>query len=181
MFTNYKALRHVPQADIDVFIRVYKIASLVGDYESTHPQGKRPGYRCHSACRALARHLPELTVVDGHHFGVCQVPKKSGIRNLEPRYYPHSWLRGPKGSIIDPYPVGGISQPMLVPTRGRWAPFGSGLYLANGSLTPKFTKPKILRETEVLVRHIGRLLAKSKNGASRNRRAKKINKGPKAK
>lgn len=167
MFTNYRALHHVHQEDRDAFMEIYKVASWISYYEGIHKWGSWPCYNCHSICRALAKIFPKLVVVDGCVVGIRRISRKSGAIELKFGYYPHSWLVGPKGSIIDPYPVGSISQPLLIPTRGDLTAFGAGLYIPDPRLTPNFTKPKILRLTEALIEHIRKLMVKSKKCQAR--------------
>ncbi len=162
VFINYYNLLNVPVKDVGIFARVYKIASLIGKYAKTHRKN-RPQYRCHSVCRAIVRHVSGLNVVDGYYFGIIQVSRKNKLPDLKENYYPHTWLLcDSKKTIIDPYPVGVLCQPLLVPIKGKWTSFGAGLYIVNKNLTPKFTKPKILQETEILTEHIGKLLARAK-------------------
>lgn len=157
MFTNYPALQNITQVDVDAFVLVCKIANKIGEFEASHPDDW-PAYRCHSVCRAIAKHVTGLTVVDGDYLGIKQTKSAKGLL-LKERFYPHTWLLSSRRAIIDPYPVGVFSpKPLLIPTRGRWAPFGAGLYIRNDSLTSKFMKPKVLREIEVLSEHIAKLL-----------------------
>ena len=166
MFTNYRSLRRVPQADLDVFTEVFNIGNLVWAYERAHPK-KKPIYRCHSVCRALVEVLPSLKVVDGHYLGAKHILKKGRVDRLKFLYYPHSWLVTPTGSIIDPYPVACFTQPILVVTRGRSSPCGKGLYIPNPDLTKQFMRPKVIEETAVFTAHLKKLLKKKGQTANK--------------
>ena len=158
---NHGALSQIPKIDKEVFKKVLKISGLVNAYETTHEQ--RPVYRCHSVSRAVAHHVPELKVMDGVVAGVGGFRRRKNKPPLiKATYFPHTWLIGPGGTIIDPYPVGIISKPVLVLSCTCHGPYGKGLYFACPDLEKRWMTPEVLEETKILIEHIGKLLAEHK-------------------
>ncbi len=124
---------------------------------------------CHDICRALAKHIPGLRVVDGNFVGMRQV-MKSGELHMKLTYCSHSWLITPSGAIIDPYPVGLIAcNPIILPKRGIGKHFGYSSYLKESSVK-KAINTKKTRDTS---NRLARLMKKALIWAEEKEKAAK--------
>jgi len=133
------------------------------DFHAKHRSIRSPTVNCHSICRALARHIPELKLVDGHYLGM-RVHKKDDKRHIKLTYCPHSWLRTPDGNFIDPYPVGYMSaNPVLVIAKGPYKSFGSGPYVEN----PDVTKEILTRIVKTRSTQLANLLKRAEGWKKR--------------
>jgi hypothetical protein len=148
-----------------------KAMMLLIDLSRFHEKFKSvraPTVNCHSICRALARHIPELKLVDGHYIGM-RVIRKGGKRNIRLAYCPHSWLKTPDGNIIDPYPVGFMSaNPILVIANGPYKPFGGGPYVENADVT----KTILTRIVKTRTTQLANLLKRAEGWKKRKERKK---------
>lgn len=109
-------------------------------------------YECHSICRAIAKAMPSLRLVDGNYMGLQKIPNE-GSFGFELRYAAHSWLETPDEAIIDPYPVGILAaNPVLVVNKGQYAPFGGQLYVADPRVTAEISTRKTWRKAETFYR-----------------------------
>ncbi len=76
-------------------------------------------YNCHSICRALVIHIPQLRVADGYHFTV-EIEVKNEYKPVIREITIHSWLLCPSGSIIDPCPVSIMTvEPIFFHLKGK--------------------------------------------------------------
>lgn len=151
MLINKNLLQLTTKKDQELLLEVCRLISISYDYAQTLPRGKVPTYRCHTICRALAIHVPELKVCDGIYVG-AELTKEKRPTDLQARQARHSWLVTPDDAIIDPYPVGVIAcgSPLLMPARGRYAPFGKGLYITDEAVASLVMTSKRKQETKIL-------------------------------
>lgn len=156
MFINYSLEPHTTPKDQKLWGEVMMLILRTEKYVAKLPKSHNPNLNCHSICRALARCVPEVKVVDGLYLGMeCQRngdPDQIGvmIRNCS-----HSWLVTPDGAIIDPYPVGIIiTNPILIGPKGPRTVFGREMYLPDPRITGKVMTRNIYRASVVLSRYM---------------------------
>lgn len=149
MLINQSLMQTFTKRDKLLYARVIQLLSVLGDY--AHKQSKErklPTHRCHSICRAVRANIRQLRVVDGFYCGLKKVTISKMRWKIEPIWNDHSWLVTPDGAIIDPYPVGLIAcNPVLVVASGTYAPFGSGLYVADRRVSLVAATPEMRKET----------------------------------
>jgi hypothetical protein len=153
MIWNKEVLRNLNKLDKQLFVRVMDIFLITEKYLENNIKGTKefPTFECHSTCRAIAEHIGELKVVDGHYLGVSRRRRN----DVKLRYCAHSWLTTPSGSIIDPYPVGIFSvNPIMVITRGKYKSFGGNLYWEDKKVTEVIDTEELREKVIVLSRII---------------------------
>ena len=161
MVHNEEVLSNLSREDKRLLVKVMDIFLMTQKYVQNILQGtgELPLFECHSTCRAIALHVQELMVVDGHYIGVSRKRRRDKV-DARLRYCTHSWLVTPSGSIIDPYPVGILSMnPILIVTRGKYKSFGGGLYWPNAEVT-RIIDTKELRER---VKILSRVISEAQN------------------
>jgi len=158
MICNSNAvLKNTNNMDKKCFVKVMDICLITEKYFENNLRGTKefPTFECHTICRAIALHIKELKVVDGHYIGVSRKDRK-GARI---RLCDHSWLVTPSGSIIDPYPVGCfVANAMLVVTRGEYRSFGGGLYWPDKKMTNKVYTKALCEKVQMLSQIISEAL-----------------------
>lgn len=134
--------------------RVTELLMIYADFMAAHKDLNDPKPNCHAICRALAKHVRGIKVVDGNFIGLKQ-QKKKGQTYFKLRFAAHSWLVTPSGTIIDPYPVGFMSvNPVMVVTRGEYKPFGHGAYMPDKSTTRTHVTQEVLATAREMTRLI---------------------------
>jgi hypothetical protein len=156
MFINSSLEPYTTPKDQKLWGEISMLILRTGEYVSKLPKSYNPSMNCHSICRALARCVPEVKVVDGLYLGMeCQRngdPDHIGIilRNCN-----HSWLITPDRAIIDPYPVGIIiTNPILIGQKGPRTVFGHQMYFPDPRVTSKIMTRNIYRESIVLSKYM---------------------------
>lgn len=142
--------------DMSLLARVMEINNQVREYMDGVDHIKHQTLECHSICRALAKAVPDLRLIDGNYIGMKRipVPEENSFR-FELRYATHSWLLTPDEAIIDPYPVGYLAvNPVLVLTKGDYAAFGGEPYVADARVTAAISNRAMWRKSDVLYRII---------------------------
>ena len=159
MFLNTALLAKVTRADKRLFVEVTDMCLETKTYVLSLAKSARkklPLFECHTICRAIAGHIPNLKVVDGYYVGVSQTIGKNKA-TVYLRHCAHSWLVTPSGSIIDPYPVGFLSaNAVLVVNRGRYKNFGGNLYWPIQKVAKKVSAKKLTRKVKLLSEIIGK-------------------------
>lgn len=88
----------IPKEDLECFRTVVRLVHALPDIHlGRHFDGEPVELTCHMLAIALGNFLG-LEAVHGYY-----------LKGFE-----HSWLHGPKGSVIDPYPVGAVGGPIMV-------------------------------------------------------------------
>lgn len=107
---------------------------------------------CHSIVRAIGHiYKKDLSVVDGRLLGLG-VRQDTKFDLLSTR---HSWLVTPDGAIIDPYPVGIISQSgaLLIPTSDQGHTIhGGNLYMPEDDAYKYFDVTDSWRRARSMIR-----------------------------
>jgi hypothetical protein len=130
----------ISQSDQELFERVK--TSILGLPDQMHDSKHGPVEpNCHILARAVAQ-VFRLRYVDGYY----ALPS-----------HPHSWVMAPGKSIMDVYPVGLASGPVLFDDENCW--IGNVLYL-KFPLQAQYRKnlytPKFRRHVAVVARHLGK-------------------------
>jgi hypothetical protein len=144
-------MKAVTEKDKKLWAQVIAILIRTQDFISQLPKKHDMVVECHTICRGLSMHIPELKLVDGHYLGYESVKE-----NSEDRYslvsQRHSWLVTPDQAIIDPYPVGFCStNPILVPSKGDYSNFGKTMYFPYPQVTGKISNRSLWRRSRVLL------------------------------
>ena len=158
MILNEAILKGTTKKDKKVWC---KAMDLMLALAKSSKNGRTPNSRfeCHSICRAIAKNIRELRVVTGYYVGASTTPAQNGVR-VKPVFGEHSWLITQDRAIIDPYPVGFLSaNPVLVIGRGKYACWGSGLYIPNRRKTAEVSRMKGL---SVKVKLLSRLMKQAR-------------------
>ncbi len=153
MILNTTAKAAFGKRDHGLFYKVVELLIHFTDYAEAHRESMRdPIPECHSICRALAKMIPGLKVVDGNYIGLKQIRRK-GKTYFKLRYAAHTWLVTPGGAIIDPYPIGFFSaNPVMVVGKGTYKPFGQGHYMPDKSTTKTHVTAEVLFKARELTR-----------------------------
>ncbi len=168
MLVSSRIRRGVTSRDEDLYDQVSLLVSqLCGHNSVIRKEGKKFYYSCHSICRALALHIPDLTVIDGVYISLSAAPSI----DTEGDYWydnfgatTHSWLVTPDGAIIEPYPVSFVAWgPLLIPTRNNAPESGAGLYVPKPTVTAKVVSRKIYRQSQTIAMFIYEAKALAKN------------------
>lgn len=154
MVFNKSITNNTTKRDTRLLIKAISICNTARDHIDTLPFCKHLIYECHTICRAIAMVIPELRVVDGNYLGFTRTKTDKGY-DLDLCTADHSWLTTPDDAIIDPYPVGFLAvNPVLVVTKGHYAPFGGQLYIPDNKITAKISTRSLWRKSHVLYRFI---------------------------
>lgn len=149
MIYNIAVLQSFNREDKRLLAKVMDILFKVEEYVKKIAESSLPTFECHATCRAIALHIRELKVADGHYVGVSRKRRKDKV-DARLRYCDHSWLVTPSGSIIDPYPVGFLAlNPILVVTRGIYKNFGGGLYWPDKRVTERIFTRDLCKRVEI--------------------------------
>ncbi|MEN9647267.1 MAG: hypothetical protein RLY57_71 [Candidatus Parcubacteria bacterium] len=141
---------HVSKRDLDLYCHTLGVVTKARAALEKHPHHKKLSFECHSICRALAKVIPELTLVDGHYLGL-RIVNEEGEKRVQVGTATHSWFCTPDDSIIDPYPVGYLTpSPVLVVNRGPYKPFGGDHYIPLASVTREISNRELFRKTQIL-------------------------------
>lgn len=105
----------ITQEEVELLEKTKRLLEGFPNIKFASSEGKETFLSCHMLTRAVAEVIPRLAVVDGY-FG------RVGVE--------HSWIltpesdNAPEGNILDVYPSGQISGPMLVWNgfRSPWRP-----------------------------------------------------------
>ena len=143
-------------------MHIWKIVFALSDYANKDKKTKSPIYRCHSVCRAMKAVVPEVEVIDGHYLGLRWRKAGTKRRLIAMLNCNHTWLLLPRGSIVDLYPVGIIPNPLLVVNRGKYKPFGGGLYVKDRSVTKKVMTPAMWKETQIITAYARKVVKAQK-------------------
>ncbi len=113
------------------------------------PDDKLPSFNCHSICRVIVAYIKDLVVIDGNFLGLRR------LDGCQPRFdvviTRHSWLKTQDESIIDPYPVGCMTEgPLLIPGCGKYTPFGSELYMPNPNILKEISMEVVTEEVRLV-------------------------------
>ena len=143
------------KGDRELWLKVLDAVMVAGDQGRKLPKHySGVTVECHSICRGLAMHISGLKLVDGHYIGLDSTEKEGG-REFEIRHCDHSWLETPSGAIIDPYPVGFLAtNPIVIPSTGKYLPFAKGSYVPSHSVTSKIATRKTHRKSLFMLRLI---------------------------
>lgn len=158
MVYNNKVLQSLSGVDKKLFVKVMDIFLVTQNYVQNNLQGTKESliFECHSTCRAIAEHVVELKVSDGHYIGITKNQSKEKVK-VQLKFCSHSWLVTPSGSIIDPYPVGFLSvNPVLIVTRGKYKSFGGNFYWEDEKVTEVIDTKELREKVEVLSRIISK-------------------------
>jgi len=162
MVHNHSTLAQMSMTDAVLTSKVVKAVEAIKEYNND-PKRKTPAlnFKCHSICIALASFIPKLTVVHGGYTGAKQKWHKGKLIGADLVVNDHSWLRTPRGNIIDPQPVGIIAaHPLFVIGRGKDAPYGSGLYVRGHIFKKRYKNKKVSKQTKALKRFLKTTLKK---------------------
>ncbi len=165
MIYNNAVLQSTNKVDKQCFAKVMDLCLITEEYIENNLRGTRkfPTFECHTICRAIALHIQELKVIDGHYMGVSRRRRKDKV-DAWLQHCDHSWLITPSGSIIDPYPVGCfVANAMLVVTRGKYKHFGGGLYWSDKEMTKKVCTEELSERVQVLSNIISEALGANVN------------------
>jgi len=159
VLNNSVLSKNVDPEDIKVFSRVWNLILDNGKYSQTHPEALDTKFNCHSFCRALAHHVPEVTLSDGYVIGF-ELSTKDDHKTFSMVQAEHSWLVLPKNAIMDPYPVGIMPfNPLLIPTKGDLKCFCGNLYMADPAVTEKILTPDMRAEIEANITQMAKVIA----------------------
>ena len=162
MLHNSVLEKDVDKEDITLFSRVWNIILDCTNYLKEYPDGQGLKYNCHSICRALAHHVPEVTLVDGFVIGF-ELSTLDGHKAFTLVQAEHSWLVLPKGAIMDPYPVGIMPfNPLLVVTKGEMQRFGGNLYMPDAQVIKIIDTPEMHAEIEANIAQMAKVIAWTK-------------------
>ncbi|MFA6076699.1 MAG: hypothetical protein WC735_01335 [Candidatus Paceibacterota bacterium] len=153
MILNNAVLQSFGKTDKRWWMKVLNLSLVTQEYATKLPKSvKFPTFECHTICRAIAKHIHGLKVVDGYYVGVAQ-QHRNGKVVAQLQYCEHSWLVTPSGSIIDPYPVGCLAtNPILVVNRGKYKNFGGDLYWPDRFITKKVCTQRLREKVKILSR-----------------------------
>lgn len=142
MFENRALISSVTEDDVCLFHKISGLLHKITPYVLLC--GKvRIFANCHSIARTLAETVHELKVVDGYYAGITTDDDSSHVMT----HTEHSWLITPDNAIIECFPVGLMSpNPLLIPTKGKYAHAGSGYYLTSQKLAEEICR-KIVNRT----------------------------------
>ncbi|MEO8638271.1 MAG: hypothetical protein ABI430_05240 [Candidatus Taylorbacteria bacterium] len=154
MIFNSVLMKAVTQNDKNLWLKVMDTIFRATNYIRSFPDKHRCVVECHSICRALGLHIPELKVVDGSFLGLETRAVDNG-REFDVRCCDHSWLLTPDKAIIDPYPVGIIvTNPVLIPANGKYKWWGKECYIADHSVAKRVVDRDLVRKSSILLRFI---------------------------
>ena len=158
MLHNSVLSKDVDAEDIKVFGQVWTIILDNGRYSKEHAEAQNTKFNCHSFCRALAHHVPEVKLVDGYVIGF-EISVENDHKTLSMIRAEHSWLVLPKGAIMDPYPVGIMPfNPLLIPTRGDLKCFCGNMYMPDPAVKDIVLTPEMLKEIETNIAQMAKVL-----------------------
>lgn len=152
MFQSQIVTKNTSKNDRRLLSQVMSCSNYMWRKFLESPHREHLAFNCHSIHRALAFKIPELRLVDGNYLGAV-------VRETDPKFTvklqvcSHSWLVTPDDAIIDAYPVGYISaNPVLVVTKGKFAPYGGNFYLPDPTVTSECcANRKVYRRTQQLI------------------------------
>lgn len=151
MFYSSTVCRNTTKKDKRLLCTTMDFVNGFRSHCAKHPNiVKDNTYNCHSICRALAKAIPELSLVDGNFMGLKHM-RKGGKLSFAIRLSSHSWLQTPDNAIIDPYPVGLlVVNPILVVNKGIYAPFGGKMYVPDNMVTKKIATREVANKSRKL-------------------------------
>ena len=139
------------ERDRELHRKVRRIAFYTREYISKLSTCERLSFECHSIARAISMEVPELQLVNGCYYGL-EWSETGGVQLIG---CDHSWLVTPDKAILDSYPVGFVTDDVvLVVATGDYSPFGQGLYRPDEKISPDINLKEVWRKSEVLFRLI---------------------------
>jgi hypothetical protein len=151
MFYSSAITDNTTKEDVRLFCQVMSLSQAVRDGADKHPHAQFLDFNCHPISRAIAKMIPRLKLVDGNFLGLITV-EQEGEKRFGIQHATHSWLVTPDDAIIDAYPVGFMSvNPILVVTKGRYAPHGGNFYVPDPSVTSEISNKEVWKKTQIIL------------------------------
>ena len=151
MQTNSVLYDNTTELDREFHRKVRLITFSTRRYMSKLSIWDKFSFECHSIARAISMEVPELKLVSGCYYGL----EWSNTREVRLVECDHSWLVTPDKAILDPYPVGFVTDDVvLVVANGVYTPFGQGLYRPDEKISPDINIKEIWRKSQVIFQFI---------------------------
>ncbi len=152
MFFSKAITTNTTRLDMKYFCMVMSVCEFIRGQADAHEHSRRLQFNCHPIHRAISHIIPDLKVRDGYYFGMAFI-EEDGVTKIKRQETRHSWLVTPDSAIIDAYPVGILSvNPVLVVTKGPFAPSGGNLYFPDQAVTREYCATReVFRKTQILV------------------------------